>query len=78
MKETRAAVSAELEKKDRQRKFVEVAYGTGTRSTSSSDRAAAYIPSERTNKQAYREMSEKRASDLPPCNDMTAGSKSLR
>lgn len=65
-KETKKAVDAELEKKDRCQKFVEIAYGIGAWSTTSNDRTRTDITDDMTNRKGYAEMSEGEGLYLPP------------
>lgn len=65
-KKTKKAKDTRSERKVRRRKVVKVGYSTGARSAPSSDQSSTNISDEQTNKNAYPEMLEERAPNLPP------------
>lgn len=75
-KETKKAVDFESWREERRQTFVEAAKITGAWFALSSNRPLTGIADARTKKQAYSEMSEEQAQELPPWNQVMAVGKS--
>lgn len=77
-KEANRAVDVKSERVTRRQELVDDAQSTDILSVPSSDGPHTYVWDESTDKKAYCNILEEQAPGLPPCNDVTAGSKLMR